>query len=85
MCVSEVAVPKGVGLHSRSATCFINKANSFRSIIWLKFDGTLVDAKSLFEVLSLDVNGGFLIEIMANGVDEEQAVSDLVDYVKNLK
>lgn len=84
MCACEVSVPEGIGLHSRSAACFINKAKAYKSFIWLKHDGNLVNAKSLFEVLSLGVNGGFMVEILADGVDEEQAVEELVDFIKSL-
>lgn len=84
MCVREVFVPKGIGLHSKSAAYFIDKANVYKSFIWLKHDETLVNAKNLFEVLSLGVNGEVLVEILADGVDEEQAVEDLVDFIKNL-
>ncbi len=84
MCVREVSVPKGKGLHSKSATYFIDKAKQFQSIIWLKKDEHFVDAKNLFRVLALGVSGGILIEILADGVDEEQAVDHLVEFVESL-
>lgn len=84
MYIREVSVPKGIGLHSKLVTYFIDKARVFKSFVWLKRNKTLVDAKNLFEVLSLGIDGGMLIEISADGVDEEQAVEELVDFIKNL-
>ena len=36
MCVKEVTVQNQVGLHARPATFFIQKANEFKSSIWVK-------------------------------------------------
>lgn len=84
MFVRGVCVPKGIGLHSKSATLFVSNAKKYKSFIWLKFNNSLVNAKSLFEVLALDVSGEVLIEISADGIDEEQAVEELVELIKNL-
>ena len=50
----------------------------------MKYAGSLVNAKNLFEVLSLGINGGFFIEILADGVDEEQAIKELANFIENL-
>ena len=84
MCSCEISVPNGIGLHSKAATYFINKAKTYKSFIWLKYAGSLVNAKNLFEVLSLGINGGFFIEILADGVDEEQAIKELANFIENL-
>lgn len=84
MYIRAVSVPDGYGLHSRSASNFINKAKKYESFIWVGRKRHYVDAKNLFEVLSLNVSGGIFIEIFANGVDEERAVEDLVEFVKGL-
>lgn len=84
MCIREVSVPKGNGLHSKSASSFINMANKYKSWIWIGRGKSSVDAKNLFKVLSLNVSGGILVEICANGVDEKQAVDDLVEFIENL-
>ena len=41
------------GLHNRQATFFIQKANEFRSSIWIEVDDRKINAKSL-----LGVHGG---------------------------
>ena len=42
-----------------------------------------VNAKSLLGVLSLGIVGGTNIRIIADGSDEEEAVSSLVELVKS--
>ena len=53
MCVKkDVLVQNQVGLHARPATFFIQKANEFKSSIWVEKDERRVNAKSLLGVLS---------------------------------
>ena len=58
MYVKDVTVQNQVGLHARPATFFIQKANEFKSSIWLEKDERRVNAKSLLGVLSLGMMGG---------------------------
>ena len=81
MYVKDVTVKNLVGLHARPATFFIQKANEFKSSIWLEKEERRVNAKSLLGVLSLGIMGDTEIRIIAGGVDEEQAVNALVALV----
>lgn len=83
MCVKEVLVQNQVGLHARPATFFIQRANEFKSSIWVEKEERRVNAKSLLGVLSLGIVGGTEIRIIADGADEELAVNSLVDLVKS--
>ena len=83
MCVKEVLVQNQVGLHARPATFFIQKANEYKSSIWVEKEERRVNAKSLLGVLSLGIVGGTSIRIIADGPDEEEAVETLVDLVKS--
>ncbi|GAA6514648.1 HPr family phosphocarrier protein [Merdimmobilis hominis] len=81
MFVKEVFVKNQVGLHARPATFFIQKANEYKSSIWVEKEERRVNAKSLLGVLSLGIVGGITIRIIADGPDEEQAVEGLVKLV----
>ena len=83
MCVKEVLVENQVGLHARPATFFIQKANEYKSSIWVEKEDRRVNAKSLLGVLSLGIMGGTQIRIIAGGSDETQAVDDLVRLVES--
>ena len=83
MCVKEVMVQNQVGLHARPATFFIQKANEFKSSIWVEKEERRVNAKSLLGVLSRGIVGGTSIRIIADGSDEQEAVDSLVDLVKS--
>lgn len=83
MCSKEVTVNNKVGLHARPATFFIQKANEFKSSIWVEKDERRVNAKSLLGVLSLGITRGVNINIVADGSDEEQAVMALVELISS--
>lgn len=82
MCVKDVVVQNQVGLHARPATFFIQKANEFKSSIWVEKEERRVNAKSLLGVLSLGIVGGTQIRIIADGSDEAAAGEELVRLVE---
>lgn len=81
MFVKDVMVQNQVGLHARPATFFIQKANEFKSSIWIEKEERRVNAKSLLGILSLGIVGGTAIRIIADGADEQVAVEGLIDLV----
>ena len=81
MYVKEVVLQNQVGLHARPDTFFIQKANEFKSLILIEKDERRVNAKSLLGVLSLGIEGGTKIKILADGPDEEAAVASLIELV----
>ena len=81
MFVKEVEVKNQVGLHARPATFFIQKANEFKSSIWVEKEERRVNAKSLLGILSLGIIGGTTIKIIADGDDEASAVESLIALV----
>ena len=83
MVIKHVTITNQVGLHARPATFFIQKANEFKCSIWVEKDDRKVNAKSLLGVLSLGIVYGTDINIIADGVDEEQAVETLADLVNS--
>ncbi len=83
MYVNEAKVQNVEGLHARPATFFIQKANEYRSTIWVEKDERRVNAKSLLGVLSLGILGGMTVKIIADGTDENTAVDNLVKLVES--
>ncbi len=77
MFTKTITVNNQVGLHARPATFFIQKANEFKSSIWVEKDERRVNAKSLLGVLSLGITKGTEITLIAEGVDDRTAVEAL--------
>lgn len=81
MITKEVKISNAIGLHARPATFFIQKANMYRSSIWVEKDDRKVNAKSLLGVLSLGIAKGMTITLTADGQDEELAIEGLTDLI----
>ena len=81
MYTQEVTVRNEVGLHARPATFFIQKAMCYKSSIWVEKDDRKVSAKSLLGVLSLGIVKGTTITLIADGVDEKEAVTALCELI----
>ena len=77
----EVTINNQVGLHARPATFFIQKANEFKSSIWIEREERRVNAKSLLGVLSLGIVKGTAVKIVAEGVDENEAIATLSELI----
>ena len=83
MVSKSVVVRNQVGLHAKTATLFIQKANEFGAAIWVEKDGRRVNAKSLLGVLSLGITCGTAIDLFVDGADEAAALDALVTLIQN--
>ncbi|MHB1151552.1 MAG: HPr family phosphocarrier protein [Eubacteriales bacterium] len=81
MISKNVTIQNNVGLHARPATFFIQKANSYKSSIWVEKEDRRVNAKSLLGVLSLGIIKGMTITLIADGPDETDALEGLVTLI----
>ena len=59
------------------------KANEYKSSIWVEKDDRRVNAKSLLGVLSLGIVKGTAINLIADGPDEEAAINALVELINS--
>ena len=82
MFIKQATVNNQVGLHARPATFFIQKANEFKSGIWVEKEERRVNAKSLLGVLSLGIVKGTDITLIADGADEQEAVEKLAELIE---
>jgi phosphocarrier protein len=82
MITQTITIKNSIGLHARPATFFIQKANNYRSSIWVEKDDRRVNAKSLLGVLSLGVIGGMTVTLIADGEDEADAIDALVRFIE---
>ena len=79
----DAKIVNTIGLHARPATFFIQKANSFKSSIWVEKGDCRVNAKSLLGVLSLGIVKDTVITIIADGPDEEAALDGLWSLIRS--
>ncbi|MEH7107783.1 HPr family phosphocarrier protein [Bacillus sp. JJ1764] len=82
MLVKQVEVKLKTGLQARPAALFVQEANRFSADIFLEKDGKKVNAKSIMGLMSLAVGSGVVINIIAEGNDEETAIHALADFIE---
>ncbi len=70
-----------LGLHLRPAGKLVSLARSFRSEIRVICKGTVADAKSILDLVTLAAECGTTLEIVARGPDAEGAVAALTDLI----
>ena len=73
----EVVVRCESGLHNKQVTYFVQKANEFRSSVWLESENRRMNAKSLLGIMSLGIVTGAVVTLSAEGPDAEDAVNAL--------
>ena len=73
----EVIVRCESGLHNKQVTYFVQKANEFKSSIWLESENRRMNAKSLLGIMSLGIVTGAAVTLSAEGPDAEDAVNAL--------
>ena len=73
----EVIVRCESGLHNKQDTYFVQKANEFKSSVWLESENRRMNAKSLLGIMSLGIVTGAVVTLSAEGPDAEDAVNAL--------
>ncbi|MGV8906506.1 MAG: HPr family phosphocarrier protein [Acetobacterium sp.] len=83
MIIDRVIVDNKAGLHAKPASLFVQRANDFKSEIYIKKESTRVNAKSIMGVMILAVQKGDEIEIETSGDDEKKAMEQLKLLIEN--
>lgn len=77
MIIVETTISNETGLHARPALMFVQKANQFKSDIFIIKGEKEVNAKSILGILSLGLSKGAKVKIKIEGEDEEIAAEEL--------
>ena len=73
----DVTVLNPHGLHARPAALFVQKAASFPCSVNVLKGGRSADAKSILGIMSLAIEPGETIQILAEGEQAEEALEAL--------
>ncbi len=81
MIAKEITIVNSLGLHARPATFFVQKATAFKCSINIIKGERTINAKSLLGVLSMGITEGTTVELTFDGVDEEQAMQSICNFI----
>jgi phosphocarrier protein HPr len=81
----EVVIGHRLGLHARAAAKLVQLSSQYQSTIVLyrsdSVNAVEADARSILSILLLSAGFGSKIGVRADGVDEEQAVDTICEYL----
>lgn len=82
--VSQKTIIKNpTGLHLRPAELFCRTAMGFKSKITFVHKSTTANAKSMLSVLGACIKQGSEIELLCEGVDEEEALATMIRIIED--
>ena len=84
MVTQDITLKNEEGLHARPATEIVKSASKYSCDIKLEVGGTEYNAKSVIHIMSAGIKNNTQIKIICDGVDEEQALADIVELFENL-
>ena len=79
----SVTVVNQLGMHARAAAKFVHLAARFSARVRVARDGREMDGKSIMGILLLAAARGTTIRITADGADEADAVTALIELVES--
>lgn len=69
------------GLEARPVAMLVQVASKHSSSVYLEAEGKKVNAKSIMGMMSLGLDSGEMVTVIADGPDEEEAVENMADYL----
>ena len=81
MKMKAVRIQLNGGLEARPVAMLVQVASQHDSTVYLESEGKKVNAKSIMGMMSLGLDSGEMVTVIADGPDEEVAVEDIAKYL----
>lgn len=78
-----VTIKNRAGIHARPSALIVKTANEYESEVFLELDDMKINAKSIMGIITLGANYKSIIQIIAEGEDEEEAVTAIARLFEN--
>lgn len=72
------------GLEARPIALLVQKASRYESSIYIESGSKRVNAKSIMGMMSLGLNSGEVLDVVAEGADENEAVCDIEKFLSGV-
>ena len=77
----EIKIQLSGGLEARPVAVLVQVASQYDSSIYIESEGKKVNAKSIMGMMSLGLDSGESVVVLAEGNDENEAVADIEKYL----
>lgn len=81
MIQKEVQIKLETGLEARPVAMLVQVASQFESSVYINSDEKKVNAKSIMGMMSLGLDSGEKVTVIAEGSDEEKAVAEIENFL----
>lgn len=81
MISKDVAVRLEGGLEARPLAMLVQIAGKYNSVISFESQGRKVNGKSIMGMMTLGLDEGDSVVVIADGLDEREAVSEIENYL----
>jgi len=79
----EIKLPHG--LEARPVAELVQVASKYESIIHIEAQNRKVNAKSIMGMMTLNLASGEVIDVIADGSDEDAAIADMESFLEGAK
>ena len=79
----DIVITNSLGMNASNSPLLVQKANTYKSSIWIQTEERQVNAKSLLGVVTLGVKKGMTVTLIAEGADESEALDGICDLIAN--
>ena len=79
MTEKKITIKNRAGIHARPAAMLVQTANQFASDIYFEKDSERINGKSIMGIITLGATYDSELNIIAEGADEQEAVSALAE------
>lgn len=83
MITKEISIEIASGLEARPVALLVQEASKFDSKIYISVDNKMVNAKSIMGMMTLGLAKGSVIEVSADGSDEDEAITQITKYLED--
>lgn len=85
MMEKSITIQLTEGLQARPVAMLVQVASQHESSVYIEAEGKKVNAKSIMGMMSLALGTGESLKVIADGVDEKEALKDIEEYLSGNK
>ncbi|MFO8144951.1 MAG: HPr family phosphocarrier protein [Candidatus Syntrophosphaera sp.] len=81
MLEKQIKITNKLGLHARPSALVVKAATKYRSDFFIEKDDMKVNGKSIMGVMMLAAECGSVVNLIADGVDEEYLLQEIEELI----
>ena len=82
MVSKEFTIKNKMGFHMRPANVFVTEMTKYASSVNIIFNGKTINGKSIMNIMAACIKCGSEVNVVCDGVDEEEALARAVAMIE---